>query len=97
LPTTWTLPLPPEVADTTVATGADPASAADNTRQGRTQAVCLSCHDTTRFDGSAAQTCGAGITGPCNHPTPNADESQCAGCHGSGGTADVAKVHAVSQ
>ncbi|MGC4115189.1 MAG: OmcA/MtrC family decaheme c-type cytochrome, partial [Myxococcales bacterium] len=41
LPTTWTLPLPPEVADTTVATGADPASAADNTRQGRTQAVCL--------------------------------------------------------
>ncbi|HEY3449663.1 MAG TPA: OmcA/MtrC family decaheme c-type cytochrome [Myxococcales bacterium] len=94
---TWKLPLKAEVTDTTIATGADPASPADNTRLGRTQAICLSCHDTTKFDGSASQTCGTGITGPCNHPTPNATESQCAGCHGAGATADLAKFHPVGQ
>jgi len=96
LPSTWTLPMPAVVADTTVDTGADPASPADNIRIGRTVAVCTSCHDTTVFDGSASQTCGAGVTGPCNHPTPNATEPQCAGCHSAGGTADVAKVHNVT-
>ncbi len=94
LDSTWALPPPPESRDTTVDTGADPASAADNVRIGATMAVCTSCHDTVVFDGSAPQQCGAGVTGPCNHRGGvGSQESTCANCHAPGQVADVAKEH----
>jgi OmcA/MtrC family decaheme c-type cytochrome len=82
------LPLQPVVHDTVVpAGGATP----------RTIAVCTSCHDTVRFDGSAAAACGPGVQGPCNHTGgANLTDASCATCHGPSGVADVAKVHPIS-
>jgi OmcA/MtrC family decaheme c-type cytochrome len=82
------LPLQPVVRDTIIPTGGT---------TNRTIAVCSSCHDTVKFDGSATATCGPGVTGPCNHTggTQTGDAS-CATCHGPGTLADVAKVHPIA-
>jgi OmcA/MtrC family decaheme c-type cytochrome len=86
--TSYQLPLAAEVKDTiNPAGGTTP----------KTIAVCTSCHDTVKFDGSAAQKCGPGVMGDCNHRGgTQTGDAQCATCHGPGLLADVAKVHPLS-
>lgn len=89
--TTFALPLAAEVLDPAIRTAGAQVTVP------RTQAVCTSCHDTVRFDGSAAAACGPGVEGPCNHTGgANLPDASCATCHGPGTLADVAKVHPVS-
>ncbi len=82
------LPLQPVVHDTiNPAGGTTP----------KTIAVCTACHDTVKFDGSGSKTCGAGVTGDCNHTGgQQTGDASCAGCHGTGTVADVAKVHPIT-
>jgi OmcA/MtrC family decaheme c-type cytochrome len=63
----------------------------------KTIAVCTACHDTVKFDNSATQACGTGVTGPCNHTGGvQTGDAGCAACHGAGSIADVAKVHPIT-
>jgi OmcA/MtrC family decaheme c-type cytochrome len=102
--TSYTLPFKPEVLDTTVKVG-DPAVQGDpaEVHVGKTKAVCTACHDAVHFEaGGAFPLCNtlvpANSAAACNHSGgPQADETQCATCHGTGGLADVAQVHAISQ
>ena len=82
------LPLQPVVHDTIIPTGGTTP---------KTIAVCTACHDTVKFDNSASQACGTGVTGPCNHSGgTQTGDAGCAACHGAGSIADVAKVHPIT-
>ncbi|HET8539456.1 MAG TPA: OmcA/MtrC family decaheme c-type cytochrome [Anaeromyxobacter sp.] len=98
--TTFMPPLPAEALDTTVATNGTPAEPADDTTLGKTQAVCLSCHDRVRFAQAeqALPSCNTIVpanSAACLHSAGAQAEAACASCHGSGGAADTARVHGV--
>jgi OmcA/MtrC family decaheme c-type cytochrome len=88
----WRVPLDAAALGTTRSTGSDPALATDNTRETKTLAVCLSCHDGRQND-------ALGVSARAHAQTyVQADGTeQCQQCHGSGGIADVARVHPIRE
>jgi OmcA/MtrC family decaheme c-type cytochrome len=88
---TWNLPLNAAVAGTTLV-GAD-------TQVPATIAVCTSCHDQTRFEGSGLPSC-SGLAEPNSEPClhtggPATTDATCAACHGAGAQFDVSSVHPI--
>lgn len=101
----YRLPFQSEVLDTTVNVSdpttqdltADPAER----RVGKTVAVCTACHDMVRFDTTVQRPlCNSLVpvnSAECTHSGgAQADESQCASCHGRGGAFDVEKAHPIT-
>jgi OmcA/MtrC family decaheme c-type cytochrome len=97
---TYRPPLSADAQDTTIATN-DLANPADDTKLGKTQAVCTSCHDQVHFTQDASNLPRCDTLEPVNSAAcvhsggVPVDEASCAGCHGRGGAADVQRVHDV--
>jgi len=90
----FTLPLAPGVLGSTVDTGANLASPADDTVISPATATCSSCHDGGEATAHMVTNGGSFTT------TQEAIDSgqvveQCTVCHGSGSVADVARVHGI--
>jgi OmcA/MtrC family decaheme c-type cytochrome len=96
--TSYQLPLQGVVHDTTISTGADPKAISDNVRMKAATAVCTSCHDYVKFDGSGSGDCKQGVkeTTACNHVAGIVATSDCAACHTAGGVG-VGTVHPIAQ
>lgn len=90
----FTLPLAPGVLGTTIDTGANLTSPADDTVITPATAACSSCHDGSEAGAHMVTNGGSFDT------TQEAIDSgqvveQCTICHGSGAVADVARVHGI--
>ncbi len=88
----FTLPLADTVLGTTIDTGADHESPADDTVMTPTAAVCSSCHDGTTALSHMTANGGNFATTQAAIDDGSVVE-QCSVCHGSGRVADVAEVH----
>lgn len=97
--TSYALPLASNVLSPTLDTGTDPISSADNVRApSAAYAVCTSCHDYVKFDGTGGADCQLGVqeTSDCEHPNGVTATTDCAACHTSG-QVGVGTIHPIAQ